>query len=75
MSARNKRVTEQEINRKLEIETKMAEDKERDDQRLAKLAESQQQAVKKPLNGLVKKITTQGAVVRPVASRMGRRFR
>ena len=74
MSARDKRVTEREINHKLEIETKIAEDKEKEEQRLVEVAESQQSAAKKPLNGIVKKITTQGAVRRPVVSRMGRRF-
>ena len=74
MSARDKRMTETEINRKLEIETKMAEDKELEDLRLARLAESQLAAVKKPVNGVVRKIVSNGVVRRPVVSRAGRRF-
>ena len=73
MSAKDKRVTETEINKKLEIETKMAEDKEREEQRLAKIAEVEKTIAKKPLNGFEKKIVTQGAVRRPVVSRLGRK--
>ena len=74
VDAKNKKVTEQEINRKLEIETKMAEDKAREEQRLAKLTEVQQSAVKKPANGLVRKIATHGAVRKPIKTRVGRGF-
>ncbi|MCJ1272622.1 DEAH-box RNA helicase prp16 [Puttea exsequens] len=72
-SAREKRVTEQEFNRKMEIETKMAEDKEREEQRIAKAAEAGA-AVKRPLTSAVKRVATQGAVKRPLTPRVGRGF-
>ena len=72
-SAREKRVTEQEFNRKMEIETKMAEDKEREAQRVAKAAEIGA-AVKRPLTAAVKRVATQGAVKRPLTPRIGRGF-
>ncbi|KAI0854436.1 P-loop containing nucleoside triphosphate hydrolase protein [Daldinia vernicosa] len=71
-SAREKRITETEFNRKMEIEAKMAEDKQRyEDQK--KLEE--ERAAKKPAaNKEVKKIITSGAVKKPVAKRKGRGF-
>ena len=74
MSARDKRVTEQEINRKIEIETQMAEDKEREAKRLIKIAEVEQASLVKPLIGVVKKISVQGAVRRPVVGKIRRGF-
>ena len=73
-SARDKRVTEMEFNRKAELEAQMAEDKAREEERLAMEAEGLKLTVKKPMNGTVKKIATQGAVRRPVTPRPGRGF-
>ena len=72
-SAREKRVTEHEFNRKMEIETKMAEDKEREAQRISKATELGT-TVKKPVLSAVKRVTTQGAVKRPLTPRAGRGF-
>jgi len=72
-SAREKRVTEQEFSRKMEIETKMAEDKEREVQRIAKAAELGA-AVKRPVSSVVKRVATQGSVKRPLTPRVGRGF-
>jgi pre-mRNA-splicing factor ATP-dependent RNA helicase DHX38/PRP16 len=72
-SAREKRVTEYEFNRKMEIETKMAEDKEREAQRIAKAAEAGT-AVKRPVTSIVKRVATQGAVKKPLTPRVGRPF-
>ena len=57
----------------MEIETKMAEDKEREAQRVAK-AMDVGTAVKKPVISAVKRVTTQGAVKRPLTPRAGRGF-
>ena len=57
----------------MEIETKMAEDKEREAHRIAKAAEAGT-AVKKPLTSAVKRVATQGAVKRPLTPRVGRGF-
>jgi pre-mRNA-splicing factor ATP-dependent RNA helicase DHX38/PRP16 len=70
-SAREKRVTEVEFNRKMEIEAKMAEDKLREQQRLE--IESTKM-VKKPLPTAVKKVASHGAVRKPVVRRPGRGF-
>ncbi|KAF9876442.1 helicase associated domain-containing protein [Colletotrichum karsti] len=72
-SVRDKRITETEFNRKMEIEAKMAEDKKREEQRLE--AEAERSAKRKPgaavaTNG--KKIVTHGAVRKPVIKRRGR---
>jgi len=72
-SAREKRVTEQEFSRKMEIETKMAEDKEREVQRIVKAAELGA-AVKRPVSSVVKRVATQGSVKRPLTPRVGRGF-
>ena len=85
-SARDKRVTEHEFNRKMEIETQMAEDKERE---ALRIRNEEARLEKNPLrssggvmssgmvgNGL-KKIAQQqqqGAVVRPVVPKGRRRF-
>ena len=66
-------MTEQEFSRKMEIETKMAEDKEREVQRIAK-AEELGIAVKRPATSAVKRVATQGAVRRPLTPRVGRGF-
>ena len=57
----------------MEIETKMAEDKEREAQRVAKAMEVGT-VVKKPVVSAVKRVTTQGAVKRPLTPRAGRGF-
>ena len=51
----------------------MAEDKEREAQRIAKAAEMGT-AVKKPVASAVKRVATQGAVKRPLTPRVGRGF-
>ncbi|KAG9257963.1 P-loop containing nucleoside triphosphate hydrolase protein [Emericellopsis atlantica] len=70
-SVRDKRITETEFNRKMEIEAKMAEDKRRDEER--KHAE-EERTVKKKIGGDGKKFVTQGAVKKPVIKRRGRGF-
>ena len=72
-SAREKRVTENEFNRKMEIEAKMAEDKEREAQRIAKTS-ALGTAVKRPVTSAIKRLSTQGAVKRPLTPRVGRGF-
>lgn len=51
----------------------MAEDKEREAQRIAKAAELGV-AVKRPVMAAVKRVATQGAVKRPLTPRIGRGF-
>ena len=72
-SAREKRVTENEFNRKMEIEAKMAEDKEREVERIAKI-EMLGTFVKRPVTSAIKRVSTQGAVKRPLTPRVGRGF-
>ena len=70
-SIRDKRITETEFNRKMEIEAKMAEDKRREEER--QLAEAERSVTKKiGVDG--KKFVTQGAVKKPVIKRRGRGF-
>lgn len=57
----------------MEIEAKMAEDKEREAQKIAK-AQELGTAVKRPMTSAVKRVATQGAVKRPLTPRMGRGF-
>ncbi|KAI8957699.1 P-loop containing nucleoside triphosphate hydrolase protein [Daldinia sp. FL1419] len=71
-SAREKRVTETEFNRKMEIEAKMAEDKRRYEEQ--KKQEEERAAKKPAANKETKKIITSGAVKKPVAKRKGRGF-
>jgi pre-mRNA-splicing factor ATP-dependent RNA helicase DHX38/PRP16 len=73
-SAREKRITETEFNRKMEIEAKMAEDKKREEERIQ--AEEGLKLVKKPGAAVKAKsgTTTSGAVVKPVRKRFGRGF-
>ncbi|KAG5923762.1 hypothetical protein E4U61_002659 [Claviceps capensis] len=76
-SARHKRIKETEFNRKMEIETQMAEDKRRDEER--KKAE-EERAI--PRGGMGargnveggKKFIVRGAVRKPVAKKRGRPF-
>lgn len=71
-SAREKRVTEIEFNRKMEIEAQMAVDKQREEDRLQ--AEEEVKLVKKPMAAKDKKVTMSGNVVKPVRKRAGRGF-
>ncbi|KFZ20319.1 hypothetical protein V501_00192 [Pseudogymnoascus sp. VKM F-4519 (FW-2642)] len=70
-SAREKRVTEVEFNRKMEIETQMAEDKKNEEERLER--EKGRDEVQKE-GVVVKKVAQRGAVRRPVVKRSGRGF-
>ncbi|KAI0483074.1 P-loop containing nucleoside triphosphate hydrolase protein [Xylariaceae sp. FL0804] len=70
-SAREKRVTETEFNRKLEIEAKMADDRRRHEELQKKEVE---RATKKPVVDKSKKIVQSGAVKKPVIKRKGRGF-
>ncbi|KAK3903459.1 P-loop containing nucleoside triphosphate hydrolase protein [Staphylotrichum tortipilum] len=73
-SARDKRVTETEFNRRMEIEAQMAADKKRHEDRL--LAEEELVLSKKagPAKDKDKKTVKSGAVVKPVRKRAGRGF-
>ena len=71
-SARDKRVTEMEFNRKIEIETKMRDDKEREEKRLAQLEAGVVQAGQIKKGPVVKKMGTNGVVKKPVVKRFGR---
>ena len=66
-------MTEHEFNRKMEIENQMAEDKEREDQRIAKAAESGSAVLQRPMTSAVKRVAKQGAVKRPDTPRMSNR--
>ncbi|KAI5866438.1 P-loop containing nucleoside triphosphate hydrolase protein [Durotheca rogersii] len=70
-SAREKRITETEFNRKMEIEAKMAEDKRRYEEQKQ---QEEEKAAKKPPPEKGKKIITSGAVKKPVMKRKGRGF-
>lgn len=70
-SAREKRVTEVEFNKKMEIEAQMALDKQREADRLEQEA---LKMAKRPANGVVKKVAAHGAVRKPVVKRAGRGF-
>lgn len=58
----------------MEIETQMAEDKEREAQRVAKAADVSKLAMSRPATAAIKRIATQGAVKRPLTPRIGRGF-
>ena len=79
-SAREKRVTEHEFNRKMEIETQMAEDKEREAKRVARESALDSRpktgtAVRRPATAAIKRVATQGSVKRPTTPRIqGRGF-
>jgi pre-mRNA-splicing factor ATP-dependent RNA helicase DHX38/PRP16 len=75
-SAREKRVTEMEFSRKMEIETKMAEDREREARRVkSEEAKSAGRSAQTPLVGpAIRRVATQGVVKRPVTPRVGRGF-
>ncbi|KXH28678.1 helicase associated domain-containing protein [Colletotrichum simmondsii] len=74
-SVRDKRITETEFNRKMEIEAKMAEDKKREAERVE--AEKERLERRRTGGGAAaaaggKKIVTHGAVRKPVIKRRGR---
>jgi pre-mRNA-splicing factor ATP-dependent RNA helicase DHX38/PRP16 len=72
-SARDKRITETEFNRKAELEAKMAEDKAREERRIAE--EENGPLVKKAVTNGAKKVTSQSSVVkRPITGRSRRGF-
>lgn len=71
-SAREKRVTEHEFSRKMEIETQMAEDKEREAQRIAKTAEKP--TAVRPMSSAIGRVANLGTVKRPTTPRIGRGF-
>ncbi len=58
----------------MEIEAQMAEDKEKEAQRVARLAETPSSVVLRPMTAAVKRVATQGAVKRPLTPRVGRGF-
>ncbi|PSK60491.1 hypothetical protein B9Z65_641 [Elsinoe australis] len=64
-SLKEKRATETEFNKRLEIEAKMAEDRDREKER-KRQEEEKQAAVRKPMGTAVKKVTSSGAVRKPV---------
>ena len=74
-SARERRVTEHDFSRKMEIETRMAEDKEREAQRIAKANEvgSVSMIQKRPATNVVKKIGS-SVIRRPLTPKIGRGF-
>ena len=58
----------------MEIETQMAEDKEREDQRLAKAAESGSDFLNRPTTSAIRRLAKQEAVKRPNTPRLSRGF-
>ena len=52
----------------------MAEDKEREANRIAKAAEAEQLSVARPMTAAIKRIATQGVVKRPLTPRVARGF-
>lgn len=70
-SAREKRVTETEFNKKMEIEAQMAEDKRKEEERMK---EEEERGKKAKFNGPVKKVAVHGAVKKPVIKRKARGF-
>jgi pre-mRNA-splicing factor ATP-dependent RNA helicase DHX38/PRP16 len=71
-SARDKRITETEFNRKAELEAKMAEDKAREEKRVRD--EESGPLVKRPLGNKAKKVEQNGVVKRPLGARSRRGF-
>lgn len=57
----------------MEIEAQMAEDKEKDAQRIAKANDTAEAKMKRPMTA-VRRVATQGAVKRPMTPRFGRGF-
>ena len=73
-SARDKRITEFEFNRKAELEAQMVEDKEREARRVEAEQNAARKVTKTNLVVGTKKIASQGAVRRPVVKKKGRGF-
>jgi pre-mRNA-splicing factor ATP-dependent RNA helicase DHX38/PRP16 len=75
-SMRQKKITETEFNRKMEIEAKMAEDKRREQERVEAEAERNSKKKKKKAGSELegKKFITHGAVRKPVVKRRGGGF-
>jgi len=70
-SAREKRVTEVEFNKKMEIEAQMAADKAREAKRIE---DESKKTTKQTVSSAVKKVATKGAVRKPMVKRSGRGF-
>lgn len=73
-SARDKRVTEQEFNRKMEIEAQMAQDKAREADRIAQATSKGLIKSQTPGSSVVKKVAKHGAVRKPLTPRVRRGF-
>ncbi|KAK7969646.1 hypothetical protein PG996_001913 [Apiospora saccharicola] len=73
-SAREKRITEVEFNRKMEIEAKMAEDKLKEEERLRNVEEGSKRVKPAVAEKTGKKIVTSGAVKKPAIKRKARGF-
>lgn len=71
-SAKEKRITEHEFNRKMEIEAQMAEDKARVEE-VARAKAEQVAMGPRPQSVVVKRMATQGVVKRPQTPMMRRR--
>ncbi len=65
-SAREKRVTETEFNRRMEIEAKMEDDKRKEEERIKA---EEDRGKKNKANGAVKKVAVRGAVRKPIVKR------
>lgn len=74
-SARERRTTENEINKKMEIEAKMAEDKARQEEDIKSEREREEAMINRPKTGVVqKRLATQvGVVKRPATPSLRRR--
>lgn len=74
-SARERRTTENEINKKMEIEAKMAEDKARQEEDIKDMREREEAMINRPKTGVVqKRLATQiGVVKRPATPSLRRR--
>ncbi|KAK7952034.1 uncharacterized protein PG986_007762 [Apiospora aurea] len=73
-SAREKRITEVEFNRKMEIEAKMAEDKLKEEERIRNEEEGSKRVKPAAAEKAGKKIVTSGAVKKPAVKRKARGF-
>lgn len=68
-SARDKKITELEFNRRAELEQQMAEDKAREEERIRNEEHGLSSTAKKAVNGTGRGIVTSGAVRKPVTMR------
>jgi len=71
-SARDKRITEIEFNKKAELEAKMAEDKAKEEQRIAD--EENGPLVRRPASSVIKKAMGEGTVKKPIIKGKRRGF-